>query len=221
MNVYCCRHPNNTFKLTPNADAFDVVVRSFGKFNKVIKFTGRVGCGLTLPLCGYFNLKKERVAMKNLNIFFLVLVFLAISSCVEKVDIEAEKASIQPVLDQYANAWKALDIDKFSKIFSHDEDLMIFDTQNRFDGWEAWKERLEKSFDLIKDVKVTFRDYSIIVHPSGKIAWLSTLEDAAWISQDQPDELNGIRVTWVLEKREGRWVIVQGHWSVSENEEAE
>ncbi|MCK4821723.1 SgcJ/EcaC family oxidoreductase [bacterium] len=144
--------------------------------------------------------------MKNLN---------------EKVNIEAEKESIRPILDQYANAWKSLDIDKFSKIFSHDEDLVIFDTHNKFDGWEAWKERLNNSFDLINDVKVTFRDYSIIVHPSGKIAWLSTLQDVTWISQDQPAELKGMRVTWVLEKREGRWVIVQGHWSVSENEESD
>jgi hypothetical protein len=30
-----------------------------------------------------------------------------------------------------------------------------------------------------------------------------------------------MRVTWVLEKIEGKWVIVQGHWSVSEEEETE
>ncbi len=144
--------------------------------------------------------------MKNLN---------------EKVNIEAEKESIRLIFDQYANAWKSLDIDKFSKIFSHDEDLVIFDTQNRFDGWKAWKQRLINSIDLISDVKVTFRDYSIIVHPSGNIAWLSTLEDAAYISQDQIAELKVMRVTWVLEKREGIWVIVFGHWSVSENDESD
>ena len=137
------------------------------------------------------------------------------------VDVEAEKANIRTVLDQYAEAWKSSNIDHFSKIFSHDEDMVIFDGQNRYVGWEAWKERLQNSIDLINDVNVTFRDYSIKVHRSGTIAWLSSLEDATWISQDQPNEVKGMRVTWVLEKIEGNWVIVQGHWSVSEQEETE
>lgn len=137
------------------------------------------------------------------------------------VDVEAEKANIRTVLDQYAEAWKSSNIDHFSKIFSHDVDMVIFDSQKRYVSWEVWKERLQNSFDLINDVNVTFRDYSIKVHRSGTIAWLSSLEDATWISQDQPDEVKGMRVTWVLEKIEGKWLIVQGHWSVSEEEETE
>jgi uncharacterized protein (TIGR02246 family) len=134
------------------------------------------------------------------------------------VDVETEKANIQSVFDQYADAWKSSNIDLFAEIFSHDADMVIFDTETRYDGWEAWQERLQNSFDLINDVNVTFRDYSIKVHPSGTIAWLSAFEDAAWISQDQPDEVKGMRVTWVLEKIEGKWIIVEGHWSVSEEE---
>jgi uncharacterized protein (TIGR02246 family) len=137
------------------------------------------------------------------------------------VDVEAEKANIQTVFDQYAEAWKASNIDLFSEIFSHDADMVIFDTQTRYDGGEAWKERIQNSFDLIDDVNVTFRDYSIKVHPSGTVAWLSAIEDATWTSEDQPYEVTGMRITWVLEKREGKWVIVEGHWSVSEPEEEE
>ncbi len=137
------------------------------------------------------------------------------------VDVEAEKANIRTVLDQYAEAWKSSNIDHFSKIFSRDVDMVIFDSQKKYVGWEAWKERLQNSFDFINDVNITFRDYSIKVHRSGTTAWLSSLEDATWISQDQPDEVKGMRVTWVLEKIEGKWVIVQGHWSVSEEEETE
>ena len=135
------------------------------------------------------------------------------------VDVEAEKANIRTVFDQYAKAWKTLNIDLFAEIFSHDADMVIFDTETRYDGGEAWKERLQNSFDLIDDVNVTFRDYSIKVHPSGTIAWLSAFEDATWTSEGQPDEVTGMRITWVLEKIEGKWIIVEGHWSVSEPEE--
>ena len=137
------------------------------------------------------------------------------------VDVKAEKANIQSVFDQYAEAWKTKNIDLFAEIFSHDADMVIFDSETRYDGGEAWKERLQNSFDLIDDVNVTFRDYSIKVHPSGTIAWLSAFEDATWTLEGQPDEVTGIRITWVLEKIEGKWIIVEGHWSVSEQEETE
>ncbi len=168
--------------------------------------------------------------MKKL-IFILPLVFLLCLtfSCQKAeevaeepvVDVGAEKASIQSVFDQYAEAWKAKNIDLFAEIFSHDADMVIFDTETRYDGGEAWKERLQSSFDLIDDVNVTFRDYSIKVHPSGTVAWLSAIEDATWTSEGQADEVTGMRITWILEKLEGKWIIVEGHWSVSELEERE
>ncbi len=137
------------------------------------------------------------------------------------VDVEAEKANIQSVFDKYAKAWKALNIDLFAEIFSHDADMVIFDTETRYDGWEAWQERLQNSIESIEDVNVTFREYSIKVHPSRTIAWLSAFEDATWTLEGQPDEVTGMRITWVLEKIEGKWVIVEGHWSVPEQGERE
>ncbi len=137
------------------------------------------------------------------------------------VDVEAEKANIQSVFDQYAKAWKTKNIDLFAEIFSHDADMVIFDAETRYDGWEAWQERLQNSIELIEDVNVTFREYSIKVHSSGTIAWLSAFEDATWTLEGQPDEVTGMRITWVLEKIEGKWIIVEGHWSVSEQEEIE
>jgi len=137
------------------------------------------------------------------------------------VDIEAEKANIQTVFNKYADAWKALDIDLFSEIFSRDADMVIFFTQTRYDGGDAWQERLQNSITLIEDVNVTFREHSIKIHPSGTIAWLSAFEDATWTSEGQPNEITGMRITWVLEKIEGKWIIVEGHWSVSQEEETE
>ncbi len=138
------------------------------------------------------------------------------------VDVEAEIANIQSVFDQYAKAWKTKNIDLFAEIFSDDAHMVIFDTETRYDGGEAWKERLQNSFDLIDDINITFRDYSIKVHPSGTIAWLSAFEDATWTtSEGQADKVEGMRITWVLEKTEGKWIIVEGHWSFSQPEEGE
>jgi len=173
--------------------------------------------------------KKEGKMKKLLMVIPLVILLCIAFGCQQGeepvkepvVDVEAEKANVQTVFDQYAEAWKAQNIDLFSEIFSHYADMVIFDTQTRYDGWEAWQERLQNSFGLIENVNVTFREYSIKIHPSGTIAWLSAFEDATWTSEGQPNEVTGMRITWILEKIEGKWVIVEGHWSVSELEETE
>ena len=167
--------------------------------------------------------------MKRLTIIPLVILLCFTFSCQQgeevaeepAVRIEEEESNIRVVLRLYAEAWRSSNIDNFSKIFSHNADMVIFDTETRYDGWEAWQERLQNSIELIEDVNVTFREYSIKVHPSGTIAWLSAFEDATWTLEGQPDEVTGMRITWVLEKIEGKWIIVEGHWSVSEQEETE
>ena len=152
--------------------------------------------------------------MKIITIHLLTLALILTLSCQIEVNVEAEKASIETLFEKYSDAWQSLEIEKFEKIFSNDENLAIFDMQTRYVGWEAWKNRLMKSFETINNVNVSFKDHSIHIYPSGNIAWLSVLEDANWIEEGQQSKLEGIRVTWILEKRNEIWIIVQGHWSL-------
>ena len=132
------------------------------------------------------------------------------------VDIESEKANVQAVLDQYTKAWETLDFEMFSKAFSHDDDLVIFSAtpNKRYIGWEEFKDDVQKSFMEIENVEITFRDITIKVHASGNIAWLSCLEDWEFIYQGEPVSDEGARVTWILEKHNGQWVITHAHWSM-------
>jgi len=68
----------------------------------------------------------------------------------------------------------------------------------------------------VKDI--SFRDVVIKIHASGKIAWLSCYEDWNYIEQGQSISLKDGRMTWVLEKLNGNWVIVHVHWSSPNNE---
>lgn len=132
-----------------------------------------------------------------------------------KVDIEVEKANVKLVMEQYVKAWKTLDMDLYSSIFSHAEDLVLFNEMDkeRTVGWEALKEGVLKSFEQCKDVEVTFRDVVIDVHASGGVAWLSCLEDWNYVFQGEPGTDVGVWTTWVLEKQDSIWVIVHAHWS--------
>jgi ketosteroid isomerase-like protein len=152
--------------------------------------------------------------MKTLTIYFLILFLILTLGCQIEVNVEAEEASVETLLDKYSDAWKTMDIKKFEEIFSNDENLAIFDMQTRYVGWEAWRDILMKYFESTSNVNVSFKEHSIHIHPSGNIAWLSVLEDADWIEEGQPVKVEGGRATWILEKRNDNWVVVQGHWSV-------
>jgi ketosteroid isomerase-like protein len=132
------------------------------------------------------------------------------------VNIEAEEAKIKEVLHQYAMAWKDEDMDMFSKTFSHDDDLVVFDGNiaARFVDWEAWRDRLQEHLESYENVDISSRDLLIKVHASGDVAWLSCLLDADFLYQGQKGEMKGLRATWILENRQGSWIIVQAHFSL-------
>jgi len=162
---------------------------------------------------------------KLLTIIPLVILLCFTFSCQKQgeevaeepvVDVEAEKAKVKSVLDKYIEAWKNEDLEIFSKIFAPDEDIVIFlaDSPELFIGWETWKEKIQSYFEPIENIDVSFRDEFIKVHSSGDMAWLSCIEDANYVYKGEPVRVKGGRVTWVMEKRNGNWVIVHAHWSV-------
>jgi len=126
----------------------------------------------------------------------------------------SEKTKISSLCDQYSKAWATEDIDKFSVMFAHTGDLIIFDGSSTYNGWEAWKKRLETSFPAANDVKVSFRDQEIQINTAGDAAFLTAIEDVDYHENGKPFSFKGMRVTWILVKMEGRWVIIHGHWSV-------
>jgi ketosteroid isomerase-like protein len=158
--------------------------------------------------------KQEDGKMKNLTVYFLILPLILTLGCQIEVNIEAEKTSIETLFNNYSDAWKDLDIDKFSKMFLTSGDLIIITNEKKFIGWDSWKNSLIDFFNSASDVVVKFKDPLIYVHPTGKVAWLSVLEDADWMQDGESLSIRDMRVTWVLEKINGNWEIVQGHWSL-------
>jgi len=137
------------------------------------------------------------------------------------VDVEMEKANVQAVLDNYARAWETLDFELFSNVFSHDSDLVIFSAvpSKSYTGWESFKEDIEKTFAENEAVEVAFRDVVINVHGSGDLAWVTCHEDWKLINQDEIVSDEGARMTWILKKRDGQWVVGHAHWSLPQEDD--
>lgn len=132
------------------------------------------------------------------------------------IDVEAEKAAVQTLIDDFVTSWQTKDMELASKIFAHDDDMVMFgtDASEHFVGWEQVKGSIQKQFDAAENIQVATRELSIKVHKSGEVAWISLLMDLQGVSTGEPFSLEGMRFTGVLEKRNENWRIVQVHASL-------
>jgi hypothetical protein len=104
--------------------------------------------------------------------------------------------------------------------FAHDSALFWFspDSAGTVRGYEAFKQQVEGFFMNPAFVAVgsDFRDMQIHLSRGGDVAWWSCILDDRNTWQGRPAAWENVRWTGVLEKREGSWVIVQMHFSKSE-----
>jgi ketosteroid isomerase-like protein len=132
------------------------------------------------------------------------------------VDLEAAKVAVNSVLDQWIQVIDTENLELFSKLMAHDPDMVSFgtDAAERWVGYESLENSMKKQFESTEESKGTSRERVITVHKSGEVAWWSELWDWKGKAQGQPFALEGMRLTGVLEKRNGNWVIVHVHASV-------
>lgn len=145
-----------------------------------------------------------------------VVLLVAGAACAQdRADAAAEKAAIEQSI-RASIAW-ALTKDRplLERVIAHDPELFIFNPDSTsVVGWEAFV----KGFDFWMDprFKATvfdLRDLRIRRSRGGDVAWFSGIVDdlAEW--DGKPVGWKDTRWTGVLEKRDGRWAIVQMHFS--------
>jgi len=101
--------------------------------------------------------------------------------------------------------------------FAHDSDLFWFSPRDdgTVRGFSECTDQVENFFmkDEFKAVRFEVRDLRIILSRSGDVAWYHARLDDINEWKGQPANWEDVRWTGVLEKRDGRWVIVQMHFS--------
>ncbi|NUQ40702.1 MAG: nuclear transport factor 2 family protein [Calditrichaceae bacterium] len=130
--------------------------------------------------------------------------------------MEAEKAQVKKVVDQIAQAMEAEDVEAISAIVAHDADMVNFgtDATERWVGWDALQASIEQQFAAFDNQQVSVRDQVIKVGASGTTAWYSQIMDWNLDAGGEVVNLEGMRASGVWEKRDGKWKIVQMHFSV-------
>ena len=148
----------------------------------------------------------------------VITVCFSLNSCIpqQSVSTDAEKAKVKSVVDDFKNFWETEDMNLFSKIIAHDADMVNYgtDANEVFVGWDALKDSISQMLPAIEKTKIKVRNQVIKVDADGNAAWFSEIWDWDLMFGGQPVQLPNQRLTGVLEKRAGNWVIVQFHNSV-------
>ena len=148
--------------------------------------------------------------------FLLLILALFVLGCKAKVDLVAEKDNVDKVITKLEQIYSTEIMDEFSEIMAHDEDMVTFgtDVSERIVGWTALKQIMQQQFDLVDESNVAVSDRMVKVHESGQVAWFSEIMDWNVVTGADTLEMNGMRATGVLVKKDGKWIITQVHYSV-------
>ncbi|MGV8120323.1 MAG: nuclear transport factor 2 family protein [Candidatus Xenobiia bacterium LiM19] len=130
-------------------------------------------------------------------------------------DAAFELEQVNEALKRYYIALSERDIELLSDVMAHDEDMVCFgtDSDERWTGWSELEEIYRKQFEAITKYEISRHEQVVKLNPSADTAWFSEILKAHVEAMDDIYELS-LRISGVLEKREGKWVIVHFHRSL-------
>ncbi len=135
----------------------------------------------------------------------------------------AEKAKIAQVIhDSIEWVYPEKNRERLYATIAKDPSFFIFhpDSKSTIIGFDAFERMVEKVFmnPTFKATGSDIRDLRITLSRSGEVAWFSAILDDFGESNGKPYAWMNTRWTGVLEKREGKWLICQMHFSFASDE---
>ncbi len=164
-------------------------------------------------------INQKKSTMRKYFILLLTIGLLALISCREEqkeVDIGAEKAAVENVLEKYVLANENQDFSLIEQIWADDDDIVLLGTDGdeKYKGWNQIKSAIQHQFSEFEDTYISVLDQVIKLNSTGNTAWFSETLNYNFIYHGEAMSFEGIRFTGVLEKNEGMWEMVQGHLSI-------
>ena len=161
--------------------------------------------------------------MYKLVIAGLVLAaFIATGAAVTGGDTDTEKAKIVKAIETSIK-WCFPDKSRERLYGSVVNDSTYFmfqpDSRATIDGFEAFRKFSERVFmvDECQPLGSTIKNLRVIVSRSGDVAWFSCLLDDWGEWAGEPWNWENTRWTGVLQKTDGRWLMMQQHFSTAED----
>jgi ketosteroid isomerase-like protein len=160
--------------------------------------------------------------MKKLKIVLSIFILLGIIACqpqgekCPEVDLDKELSDIRSALEQYELARESEDFSTVEQIWASEADIVLFGTEGdeQLVGIEMIKKAMSRQFDEVENTLINISEQKIGINKAGTTAWFSEVLDYNFIYMGEDMSFEGIRFTGVLEKKDGKWKLVQGHLSV-------
>jgi ketosteroid isomerase-like protein len=130
---------------------------------------------------------------------------------------EEDRNAIKAGIDAWINAVEGRDIALLPRVIAQDEDLVWIGIDAG--GWMVGFKTLEQGMlaqnAALEEIRIDVSDETIHFEPGASIAWATN----RWVFNGkmggQAMAFN-LRCTWILEKRQGKWIIVHFHKSVGQ-----
>jgi ketosteroid isomerase-like protein len=130
------------------------------------------------------------------------------------------EAEVRATLDRYIEACARRDVDSVMELFGPDPDLVGLGSGSDeiAMGPSALRARFERDFSQSEAISINWQWMS--VSASGPVAWVAG-ECHIGFSAGGREGSGGYRFTAVLERRGGRWLLMQTHLSAPASEQPE
>jgi ketosteroid isomerase-like protein len=130
------------------------------------------------------------------------------------------QAAVQATLQQWKDAYTQRNLDRALAVIAPDDDVVGIGTGH--DEWrvgpEQFKAQIERDFAQSEALSVDYEP--LVVSEAGPVAWVAGRATVQARVDGQDLTLTG-RFTAVLEQRDGRWLLMQTHFSLPAAEQAE
>lgn len=157
-----------------------------------------------------------------ISIIMLTFCLMAVIGCnnvTTNIDREAEIAAVKEAINTSIK-WCLPDKDR-EKLYRHaarDSAFFIFhpDSKSTIVGFDNFEKHCESIFfdPRFKATSSEIKDLRINLSPEGTVAWFSCLLDDYGEWDGREIGWTNARWTGVLEKRDGKWLLVQQHFSL-------
>jgi hypothetical protein len=149
-----------------------------------------------------------------------ILAIMVLISCQDtergnRAYLDAELPVIEQTIRNAIGWAKNKDFDLLYSVISNDSNYLEIDPGPEIvNGFNQFKKNESFWRDPgFKAIRYDIRDLKISVSESGTVAWYSCILDDINEWKGEPASWINARWTGVLEKRKGKWVIVQMHFS--------
>lgn len=137
--------------------------------------------------------------------------------------MEHIKDEIKSTIEQFFEALDTQNLELMKKLIPDDESIVHIgtDSDEIWRGSEELNRSTEEQFRRLEYYEANIHNLTINISQSEDVAWYFHLLDARIMSGGTETVWKDARFTGVLEKRNGRWFLVQTHVSIPGNQQDE